>query len=103
MRISDWSSDVCSSDLERLREGREAVGTEIAGLRDDGAGDPPGDLVRLAERQALDADQAVGELRDGDAASADVLRDAPWIDQIGRASCRARECLDWEIAVGAAS
>src|SRR3546814_7941897 len=24
MRISDWSSDVCSSDLRRLREGRPA-------------------------------------------------------------------------------
>src|SRR3546814_4158633 len=25
MRISDWSSDVCSSDLERIREARATV------------------------------------------------------------------------------
>src|SRR3546814_12077493 len=31
MRISDWSSDVCSSDLRRLAEGRPEGATEVPG------------------------------------------------------------------------
>src|SRR3546814_11205818 len=30
MRISDWSSDVCSSDLEAVQQGRMAVGNDRA-------------------------------------------------------------------------
>src|SRR3546814_17030674 len=31
MRISDWSSDVCSSDLDRDREGRQQRQPQLAG------------------------------------------------------------------------
>src|SRR3546814_19963217 len=48
MRISDWSSDVCSSDLA---ETEAVVGLE------------PGDLVAVADfDRVLDADEALGRL-----------------------------------------
>src|SRR3546814_1855483 len=80
MRISDWSSDVCSSDLGRL--------------------------AYLADPGAFDADSLVGdqlaEVADGD--MVDVRRLVPGDgqqarhrhpavpQQIGRASCRERVC-----------
>src|SRR3546814_19509946 len=37
MRISDWSSDVCSSDLRQIEEGQEIAGLEMrAGLLEVG-------------------------------------------------------------------
>src|SRR3546814_4424580 len=53
MRISDWSSDVCSSDLEILQLGRQAEAMEEAEDQD-------GDLgVRLNPEQALEPAQVV--------------------------------------------
>src|SRR3546814_1489965 len=48
MRISDWSSDVCSSDLDGL----DLFAIELAGVRRHGAGDVAGrDLgVRVDDR-----------------------------------------------------
>src|SRR3546814_20640826 len=48
MRISDWSSDVCSSDLERGGDGRPGRGQGAPGRsRGDGrAGQQPGDAGR---------------------------------------------------------
>src|SRR3546814_4880828 len=81
MRISDWSSDVCSSDLRRA--GHVDVGDPLPQLLGDrpqvgaggGAGDghaaravDPGDLLRSV---------ALGDVRDV---------------EIGRASCR-KECV----------
>src|SRR3546814_1535059 len=62
VRISDWSSDVCSSDLEDEREVAAPLGA-------DGVGDEPGD-------------ELVGQL--GEALHAP--------GKIGRASCRERVC-----------
>src|SRR3546814_9606890 len=93
MRISDWSSDVCSSDLF----GDDVVADQDQDRRrHDGVGggdaDALGAAARLiaviaahqrddeAERRGLDeAGEDVGEL--------DELQ-----RQIGRASCRARVC-----------
>src|SRR3546814_16757165 len=52
MLISDWSSDVCSSDLIRLLENYSYQPLLIAALADDNAGQhggspPPALLVRL--------------------------------------------------------
>src|SRR3546814_11305891 len=48
MRISDWSSDVCSSDLAALREAKLTLGlVRHAAMRI--GGQPPGDVLRLAE------------------------------------------------------
>src|SRR3546814_14801598 len=49
MRISDWSSDVCSSDLPE-RRGR-LVHDEDFGVEQDGAGD--GDRLALTAREVL--------------------------------------------------
>src|SRR3546814_7217764 len=64
LRISDWSSDVCSSDLQ-------------LGLRYCAAlTESPGDGTRLARERASDTDVVV----------------AVGGDEIGRASCRERVC-----------
>src|SRR3546814_8060263 len=82
MRISDWSSDVCSSDLPRL--GIEQISREPPGPL---ASEPPGGTpLRI-------------EVEKGDAVAA-LLREIPGevggekglADQIGRASCRERVC-----------
>src|SRR3546814_15543009 len=104
MRISDWSSDVCSSDLDRLvlavppllgrAAGRVALDDEELGLRriaflavrqlagqrgDVERALAPGQLARLARRLARGG--RLDHLAD----------DAPGL-QIGRASCRERVC-----------
>src|SRR3546814_12019531 len=110
MRISDWSSDVCSSDLrlvgagrsQRLLPAKRAVGgRELLELRrhlHQG-------FVPLLPRQLAAAEEAAGA---GDAAHLQALaldrveagaddafgRTAADVDpqQIGRASCRERVC-----------
>src|SRR3546814_5231816 len=73
MRISDWSSDVCSSDLDvALRVLRPRVAQPCV--------DAVIDRSRLGDRVALDRNAA-----DQDEAAAAY-------DQIGRASCRERVC-----------
>src|SRR3546814_6676667 len=67
VRISDWSSDVCSSDLGRLRVMQAAPDQLERGV--DG-------LMRAKPGVALDA------------ASGNVLMSG----EIGRASCRERVC-----------
>src|SRR3546814_9825886 len=79
MRISDWSSDVCSSDLplvEPAREGRE------------GQGDRAGKVLDGTFRRAR------GNAHPGD----DQSDPRPFVERaerpgkIGRASCRERVC-----------
>src|SRR3546814_5913035 len=74
MRISDWSSDVCSSDLVRARTGRDLVHARDRGVRDDradGAGDerdrvrhalhdPRGRMVHRVQHVRARAAQAPG-------------------------------------------
>src|SRR3546814_19630854 len=104
MRISDWSSDVCSSDLH------EKAAFEADPLRDetpdapgprgaDGdAPDPkeaaaPDDVIR--EPDDVEPDTTDGESGEAVQVTADgeqTTMDAPPTDQIGRASCRARVC-----------
>src|SRR3546814_2593866 len=61
MRISDWSSDVCSSDLE--------IGADIGGLGEDAAAEAREDRnERSAERergQCLDDDPIIGSVAGG--------------------------------------
>src|SRR3546814_1944221 len=85
MRISDWSSDVCSSDLQRIESAR----------RDAGQAGHVG-LLAVSKTQSADAiralasagQRAFGENYVQEAASKqDALR-----EQIGRASCRDRVC-----------
>src|SRR3546814_15880818 len=95
MRISDWSSDVCSSDLQAALE----VGRRLFPLLEIGllAGDERGDeslVLRLVERAvhvvggaAAGAGLVVARLHPG-LGEVDRLL----VDEIGRASCRERVC-----------
>src|SRR3546814_7312678 len=82
LRISDWSSDVCSSDLAELRLaaqrllGDEAVGADRARV----------DLVVDQVVQLQHIDVANSHL------AVEEITGAADIKQIGRASCRARVC-----------
>src|SRR3546814_7577287 len=79
MRISDWSSDVCSSDLERAHP------AERAGAR-AGALQPRPGAVRL--RGLARPPGAAAQGRELHAAPAEAVRRV----EIGRASCRERVC-----------
>src|SRR3546814_2131139 len=78
MRISDWSSDVCSSDLKHLATGKTfatiAVGNDGDKAWPECRVQPPSDMVNAI---------AVG--------ACDTTSDA-WQREIGRASCRERVC-----------
>src|SRR3546814_6916990 len=80
MRISDWSSDVCSSDL--------AVAAEREAMRPEGAHRDHAAVVRALERRTRRAGEAEESLGDrGEGCPQPVVR-----QEIGRASCRERVC-----------
>src|SRR3546814_9052831 len=91
MRISDWSSDVCSSDLLRLLDGGR---TRLVPPAADGAGrwrprcarDPVG----ARRRRAADGDRASGQ---GDG-GARQRRRAEAGAEFGRASWRESVCKE---------
>src|SRR3546814_6868083 len=87
MRISDWSSDVCSSDL--LSGQRDfSVAVFSAGQPELGASSLVGYCVGvLPLRLAIDAAAPVGDLL---ASTQQIV--AQGMAQIGRASCRERVC-----------
>src|SRR3546814_2073539 len=104
MRISDWSSDVCSSDLlgrnglvaaaeqdhgiHRLRRDhllnvhRHEIAIEHAGRIEEG----------LAERDRRKLDRQPAGRDDAALRRLDQFREMPMAVEIGRASCREREC-----------
>src|SRR3546814_19893576 len=96
MRISDWSSDVCSSDLQRLAlaiVGRSPVARQLAFARERG-------WTHLDFYQTVGDDFArdYNVLVDGDEGAAVLMwrrKPAPKDGdgkQIGRESCRERVC-----------
>src|SRR3546814_16642810 len=92
MRISDWSSDVCSSDLRhrRLAGPRRQYGADHR-LRPParprpGAG--AGDGRRLRQTVSVESEEA-----------GLTLSPSPPLRQIGRASCRERVCQYVSISV----
>src|SRR3546814_13203859 len=101
MRISDWSSDVCSSDLTRL--GDERFGQRVFADLVEARGQPqhlglvePANADRLVERGPALGERA-GLVHDPGVDPAAVF------DQIGRASCRERVCQYVSISVVAVS
>src|SRR3546814_11560564 len=93
MRISDWSSDVCSSDLFSISN----AGAAASGLSVYDAGSGVRDVTlmvsgRFAVTQRIGVGAMAGVSRLlGDAADSPV--------EIGRASCRERVCQSVEISV----
>src|SRR3546814_1934858 len=94
MRISDWSSDVCSSDLIKLD-----LETELASEPDEENGHVVGDMEEIVGLQTDDEldggdnmDSAY-ESSDGSGSDQDSEGgfDSDWME-IGRASCRERVC-----------
>src|SRR3546814_14127082 len=84
MRISDWSSDVCSSDL---------AGDVAAAFVEQRGG---GVEVVVGQGQG-EVGQRLGHARGG--RHAEGQRAAAGLDQIGRASCRERVCQYVSISV----
>src|SRR3546814_12159522 len=67
MRISDWSSDVCSSDLEGIRRPHRGQRQELEQVVGDHVAQRPGAVVKGAT--LLDADR----LGDGDLDVIDMI------------------------------
>src|SRR3546814_11344758 len=101
MRISDWSSDVCSSDLPLGRLGGIHLGHR--GLAGDTVGTAvlgPGGAVDQQGR-GVDLGRHVGDLGLGELVIGELL--VEHLAQIGRASCRERVCQYVKISVVAES
>src|SRR3546814_1790244 len=79
MRISDWSSDVCSSDLRGDPAGAAVAGRDHDLLKQQHAGLVGRDTCRLPRF-------------DDPLALVSVRRASEHVEQIGRASCRERVC-----------
>src|SRR3546814_11755972 len=96
MRISDWSSDVCSSDLQRdydMLPGRiEAIEKEMAEIESDLS---DGGLFTRDHARFTALTGQLDKLRAEKAAAEDrwlALAEEVEALQIGRASCRERVC-----------
>src|SRR3546814_9534806 len=85
MRISDWSSDVCSSDLQRAAHVVGAVAAPAFKRDVEPEVRAERHLAQRGEGAAVGA-VVVGQQQAGLACVADQF------EQIGRASCRARVC-----------
>src|SRR3546814_15085307 len=95
MRISDWSSDVCSSDLHGKEEGLLFPAMIEAGLSADGgpisvmlSEHEQGRALVAAMANATEPAMSPAKFSEAAAAYADHMR----AHKIGRASCRERVC-----------
>src|SRR3546814_4500875 len=82
MRISDWSSDVCSSDLDRCPAPHDRA--------IDGGVEGAGEGVRRHFREPPAGPVEPGALRDQ--AAVEPVAEVGATVEIGRASCRERVC-----------
>src|SRR3546814_5471729 len=86
MRISDWSSDVCSSDLLQVRD-------RLDRARNGGEGNVRHEAEQHARKRALiDVREISGERNLEVRIGRPQDRAARRIAKIGRASCRERVC-----------
>src|SRR3546814_19952161 len=95
MRISDWSSDVCSSGLSAIADQRKTIDTVIAELEElyfRTRGKAILGKIKKSRDDFMSAVQKTGQLA-GEGRSDDAIalmnRETA---QIGRASCRERVC-----------
>src|SRR3546814_14105787 len=99
MRISDWSSDVCSSDLEAFAMADQVLHSGVRGITDLMV--MPG-LINLdfADIRAVMTEMGKAMMGTGEAegenravAAAEAAISNPLLDdEIGRASCRENVC-----------
>src|SRR3546814_17226402 len=104
MRISDWSSDVCSSDLLELLVRRFNAAADAQVAQDPSRAVFRADLGAdgwMIEKDVYAALVDPGDVRDIDAAGLHVRSRRNL--QIGRASCRERVCHSVSISVFAVS
>src|SRR3546814_18970095 len=92
MRISDWSSDVCSSDLPAMRAYTDFRASGPAQMGTDAFRRTQEALATLAEKDLSLARELAGE-----------CAAAVPLGEIGRASCRERVCQYVLISVVAVS
>src|SRR3546814_4583924 len=83
MRISDWSSDVCSSDLANPRRIRRLTSAHAAAIAIG--------MATMAESTELDAQTLVARMASAGRAAQRRMASLR-SDEIGRASCRERVC-----------
>src|SRR3546814_14589301 len=100
MRISDWSSDVCSSDLRLGDVATVELGGENYGIASLYNGKPAAGLAikQASDANALDTVNAIHK-------TVDSLKPffPAGMEEIGRASCRERVCQYVKISVDAVS
>src|SRR3546814_18553484 len=96
MRISDWSSDVCSSDLELRHRGRRGRAAEaITALVDrDVARDRPARSLPNEAQRPGDGRADIVAIAQHGAVGGDLPVDAA--AEIGSAACRDRVCQSVE-------
>src|SRR3546814_10033324 len=98
MRISDWSSDVCSSDLAAARQAEpvdQGVTLERLRFRYEITGDtPPWRPVRAFDDGYKVYIQLPQRIDQGEAPPLFVVGTDGGSEQIGRAACRERVCQD---------
>src|SRR3546814_19131228 len=103
MRISDWSSDVCSSDLRRNGVGKSTLLRLLTGELSPASGSiaVDGSIAMLRQTVQVAAHENIADLFDARAGLA-MLRKAEAgeaILEIGKASCRERVWQYVEYAV----
>src|SRR3546814_14558260 len=98
MRISDWSSDVCSSDLAKLDKGRGPVATVLVNRGTLRVGDVFVVGAESGKVRALIDDKGRQVKEAGPSVPVEVLglsgvpSAGDPLQEIGRASCRERVC-----------
>src|SRR3546814_4669614 len=85
MRISDWSSDVCSSDLRRCQAGREVERARAADIMFE-------QIVKLGLEGGVPLCGSIFALQIEDERHERFGDEAATEFQIGRAACRERGC-----------
>src|SRR3546814_20869043 len=102
MRISDWSSDVCSSDLLDVSLEKAKIGPELL----ESLGKGLNNLAESAKKMNTLSDAAVATndyAKNVQSASKSLSEMNKSYDEIGRESCRERVCQYVEIPVVAVS
>src|SRR3546814_12187567 len=92
MRISDWSSDVCSSDLAARTEMGWVAGPQTWTLGGEAPSSAGGDIHAAHDHAAMMQAMPTPAQSASSVGLNDIVAKAMPEQQIGRASCRERVC-----------